>query len=261
MKSVSLYELFDNDRIFVLGHRGFSEKYPENTMISYQACADLDGVDGIELDVRRCASGEIVISHDSNIKRATGVDRRIEEMTWDEIKDLDAGSFKGEGFSDARIPLFQELLSSFGDRFCYDVEIKADKGKPYKQLVLDVWQLIQDSHLESNIMVSSFNPLALRRFNKACWYSVPTADIFCTDENIIKWLRHGEGRYISGSCYLKPETSMVTEEALNKWDRYVIPWTVNTEEEAERLLSFPHVKGMIGNNPQILKEVRDRHKS
>lgn len=253
----SIYELFDNNRIFVLGHRGFSEKYPENTMLSFQACADEKGVDGVELDVRRCRSGELVVSHDSNLKRTTGVDRNIEDMTWDEIKDLDAGSFKGPEFSEARIPLLEEVLSSFSDRFCYDIEIKAPKTFGHKQICNDLWQMIMDHHLEKSVMVSSFNPFALRRFNRTCWYSVPTADIFCDEPSLPKATRHGKGHLVSGSSYLKPDCEQTTDENVNKWKLPVISWTVNTEEEARRILSLPYIKGLIGNNPLLLRSVLD----
>ncbi|MCR5760911.1 MAG: glycerophosphodiester phosphodiesterase [Sphaerochaetaceae bacterium] len=251
----NIYELFDNDKIFVLGHRGFSEEYPENTMVSFQACADEEGVDGVELDIHRCKSGELVVCHDFNIKRTTGVDRNVEDMTWDEIKNLDAGSFKDPKFSGARIPLLQELFSSFSDRFCYDIEIKAPKTFGHKAICNDLWQMIQDYKLESSVMVSSFNPVALRRFNRTCWYSVPTADIFCDDDSIPKAVRHGNGRYVSGSSYLKPERSQVTESNLNKWKKPVISWTINTVEEAERILALPYIKGLIGNNPLLIRGV------
>ncbi len=257
----SIYELFDNDKTFILGHRGFSENYPENTMLSFQACADEEGVDGVELDVHRCKSGELVVSHDSNLKRTAGVDRNIEDMTWDEIKNLDVGSFKDPKFSDARIPLLEELFSSFSDRFCYDLEIKAPKTFGHKEICNSLWQMIQDHKLEKSVMVSSFNPFAIRRFNRTCWYSVPTADIFCDEESVPKTLRHGKGHLVSGSSYLKPDCAQTTEENLNKWNMPVISWTVNTKEEAERILALPHIKGLIGNNPLLLSTVLEAKKN
>ncbi|MCF0262600.1 MAG: hypothetical protein HUK23_06785, partial [Sphaerochaetaceae bacterium] len=117
------------DKVLVFGHRGFSDKFPENTMMSFAACADNPAIDGVELDVHLCKSGEVVVAHDFSLKRTAGLDINIEDLTWDELKEIDVGSFKGSGcggldFSGARVPLLEDLFRTFGDRFIYDIELK-----------------------------------------------------------------------------------------------------------------------------------------
>jgi len=251
-----MYELFDNDRIFVLGHRGYSEKYPENTMESFQACADIPEVDGIELDVHLCKSGEVVVAHDGNLKRVAGIDCFIEDMSWDELKDIDVGSFKDPKFANCRMPLLEDLLSKFGSRFCYDIEIKVEKGRKYKKLCTKVWDIIQKFHLESNVMVSSFNPFALRRFNRVCWCSVPTADIYNREKSVPKPLWMGAGHTISGSSYSKPCIDIAGIDNSIKYNMPAISWTVNDLETAKRMLKVKNMKGLIGNNPEVLVAAR-----
>ena len=67
-----------------------------------------------------------------------------------------------------------------------------------------------------------------------------------------KFLQNGGGHLISGSSYLKPNFRLVTKEFLEEKQMFVIPWTVNTEEEAIRLSKMSLVRGLIGNNPEML---------
>ena len=116
------HELERDRKVLVFGHRGFSQDYPENTMISFRNCAVNPLIDGVELDVHMCRSGEIVVAHDFSLKRTAGLDTEIEDLSFDELRDIDVGSFKGKCFSDARVPLLRDLFSEFGDRFYYDIE-------------------------------------------------------------------------------------------------------------------------------------------
>lgn len=87
-------------KIVVEGHRGYAAKYPENTMISFEAALNL-GVDAIEFDVWLSKDGVPVIMHDGNPLRTCGVDGNLKEMTLEEIKKLE--------------PCYRE---KFGDQYC-----------------------------------------------------------------------------------------------------------------------------------------------
>ncbi|MBQ8448281.1 MAG: glycerophosphodiester phosphodiesterase [Clostridia bacterium] len=93
----------------VAAHRGFSEKYPENTMEAFRAALDA-GVDEIETDVRMSADGELVLIHDECVDRTTCGTGKVCEYTLAELKGLDAGVKKGAEFAGARIPTLRELL-------------------------------------------------------------------------------------------------------------------------------------------------------
>lgn len=93
----------------VAAHRGFSEKYPENTMEAFRAAIEI-GADEIETDVRVTADGELVLIHDDRVDRTTNGEGKVCEMTLAELKKLDAGVKKGAEFAGARIPTLRELL-------------------------------------------------------------------------------------------------------------------------------------------------------
>lgn len=96
-------------RIIAEGHRGYCARYPENTLISYRAAMQA-GVDAFEFDVWLSKDGVPVIMHDGNAWRTCGVDRRLNDMTLEEIKALDAGSKFDERFEGERVPTLEELL-------------------------------------------------------------------------------------------------------------------------------------------------------
>ena len=96
-------------QIIVEGHRGYCAKYPENTLISYRKAMEL-GVDAMEFDVWLSKDNVPVIMHDGNAKRTAGVDRNLNDMTLEEIKKLDVGSWKGAEFAGAQVPTLKELL-------------------------------------------------------------------------------------------------------------------------------------------------------
>lgn len=103
-----------NQNIYVAAHRGWSEKYPENTMEAFRAAAEI-GVDQIEIDVRITKDGELVIIHDATVDRTTDGSGKVNEKMLSEIKALDAGIKKGEEFKGCRIPTLIEFMEFVKD--------------------------------------------------------------------------------------------------------------------------------------------------
>ena len=106
-------------KIVVEGHRGYAAKYPENTMISFEAAMDL-GVDAIEFDVWLSAEKTPVIIHDGNCKRTCGVDIHVNDMTVEEMKKLSAhypDKF-GDQYANmgVTIPTLEELLKKRAEK-------------------------------------------------------------------------------------------------------------------------------------------------
>ena len=105
--------------IVVEGHRGYAAKYPENTMISFEAAMEL-GVDAIEFDVWLSAEKTPVIIHDGNCKRTCGVDIHVNDMTVEEMKKLSAhypDKF-GDQYANmgVTIPTLEELLKKRAEK-------------------------------------------------------------------------------------------------------------------------------------------------
>lgn len=116
--------------ILIEGHRGYCAKFPENTLISFDAAMKL-GVDAFEFDVWLSKDKIPVIMHDGNCKRTCGVDKHLRDMTIDEIKALDAGyaqkfgdEFIGKGVGVPTLRELCELVVSHDPSFKLGVEIK-----------------------------------------------------------------------------------------------------------------------------------------
>ncbi len=138
-------------------HRGlYGEGTPENTLPAFERAAQ-QGF-GIELDVRMTRDGRLVVHHDESLKRLCGVDRRIGEMTLEEVR---ACSIIG---SDARIPLLEEVLHAVKRwQTPLIVEMKSDSGNR-KALPAALWHLIR--RYPGAWSVESFDPRMLRWFRR-----------------------------------------------------------------------------------------------
>jgi len=132
--------------VLAVAHRGFSYIYPENTILSFEKAA-LAGVDFIELDVRETIDGKIVVFHDASAERTTGVKGNISEMTWDEIKQLDAGKWKG--YDNVRVPLLEEVMEAMKGRTRILVEIK-------EASVSGIISIVKRFVMEDDVIIGSF---------------------------------------------------------------------------------------------------------
>ncbi|WP_331233087.1 glycerophosphodiester phosphodiesterase [Natronorarus salvus] len=129
----------------IVAHRGCADQYPENTVGAVRACSP--HVDMIEVDVRRCGSGELVAFHDQNLSRLTGVDRRVDVTDYEEMSEfeiLDSGE---------RIPTLSELLGSVPDGVGLNLELK--RAGMARELLRTI------EGIENEVLVSSFVPEAL----------------------------------------------------------------------------------------------------
>lgn len=88
--------------VWVVGHRGFKAVEPENTIASFEAAAAV-GTDYMELDVRPTMDGELILMHDGKVDRTTNGKGAVKEMTFVDLRKLDAG--KGQ-----QVPTFREAL-------------------------------------------------------------------------------------------------------------------------------------------------------
>ncbi len=98
---------------WILGHTGAPLEAPENTLASLRRAVEL-GLDGVEYDVRACASGEAVLLHDARLDRTTSASGPLREATLPELHGVDAGSWFGRAFAGEPLPLLDEALPLLG---------------------------------------------------------------------------------------------------------------------------------------------------
>ncbi len=245
--------LKDRPRPLIFAHRGCSSLAPENTMASFRLARQYEAP-GIELDIHRCASGELVVCHDANTQRTTGVTSIIEERSWDELSHLDAGAPYSPAFTGERLPLLTDVLDEFGSKLYIDIELKTRllTNDPLPRTLAAALRDHPQAKPEG-IVVSSFNPSAIAAF-KLFAPEYATAIIWSGDAGVPCYLRRGQGRWLSGCDYLKPDAAQAkrfAEAALNRKGRPVVPWTIDDSASAQRLLQSG-CEGIITNRPQDL---------
>jgi glycerophosphoryl diester phosphodiesterase len=98
------------DPIAVIAHRGEHRAHPENTLPAFQAAIEA-GADFFELDVRTTSDGRLVLMHDGTVDRTTNGSGAVREMTFDQIRRLDAGAKFSPGFAGTAVPSFAEALA------------------------------------------------------------------------------------------------------------------------------------------------------
>ena len=147
----------------IIGHRGASYDAPENTVASaklgYQQKAD-----GVELDVYLAKDNSLPVIHDATTKRTTGVDGKIKEMTLEEYKKLDAGSFKDKKYAGEKIPTLDEMLNTTPKGRKLVIEIK-DKDVAIVPPIIE--SLKRTKKTEQDALFISFNYPVLLAIKKA----------------------------------------------------------------------------------------------
>ena len=230
---------------YVFGHRGVRGEAPENTMAAFELAAT-SGADGVELDVRLCRSGELVVCHDVDLARVTrGADRRrVADLDRDDLARVDVG--KGE-----RVPLLSEVLTwAASRRLRVNVEMKRDV--PNRRAVVDATARMLEGDALPPIVVSSFDPwmllfLSWRRPEALLGY------LFATEQ---RFARSGILANVLHTDAVHPERTEVDAGRCAAWrkrGRIVNVWTVNDVAEA-RALARLGVDAIITDVPRRVGE-------
>lgn len=201
-----------------------------------------DGADGVELDVRLCRSGELVVAHDPDLRRVSEPGS-IGELTLGELRARDLGG--GE-----KVPLLDEVLDlATGGRFMVDVEVKTN-GPRGAEVAGELCRRLSFRALESadHILVSSFDPraLAVVRFRAP---RLASGLLFGSKQ---RWLlRSGLLAVPLGASAVHPELRLVSPALVRAWHRMrraVNVWTVDDPPALRRLRDL-RVDAIITNDP------------
>lgn len=167
----------------LVGHRGCAARAPENTVAAVERAAP--HVDAVEVDVRRCGSGELVVVHDETLGRLAGVDRPVAETPWDELRSLRVLG------SDEGIPRLATLVDALPADVGLNVECK-ERG-----LGSDV-----EAHVATrdDVWVSSFDVDALTET------ALPRALLFADD-----WTDHLDVARSLDCAFVHPHYELVLD--------------------------------------------------
>ncbi|WAH38393.1 glycerophosphodiester phosphodiesterase [Alicyclobacillus dauci] len=144
-------------KIPLWAHRGFSGRYPENTMAAFIAAVEI-GANGIECDVRKTADGCFVIMHDETVDRTTNGSGSVADMTLQELIELDAGIGYDVAFEGARVPKLSTVLS-YVSRSTALITLNLEWKIPIRsrQDVEPVLKWIEEARLTKHVIHSSFD--------------------------------------------------------------------------------------------------------
>ncbi|MGE5248580.1 MAG: glycerophosphodiester phosphodiesterase [Bacteroidota bacterium] len=147
--------MFDDLRKpLIFAHRGDSAHAPENTVPAFERAVQA-GADGVELDVKLSADGEVIVSHDPTVDRTTGGHGRISQLTLTDLVRLDAGASFSEAFRGTRLPRLEEVFEAVGRKCLINVEL-TNVANPFDGVVEKVCALVKRHGLQSSILFSSF---------------------------------------------------------------------------------------------------------
>lgn len=225
-------------RPLVIAHRGASAEAPENSLSAF-ALALEQGADGIELDVQLSADGWPIVMHDARVDRTTNGQGYVANLTLAQLRTLDGGDGRS-------VPTLDEVFEAFGPALLYNVELK-DRGWRDHGLLASVADRIEGHHLEDRVLVSSFNPMTIRRARRHLAKRIPVAVIRMPGlQQYAYWLASGEADH--------PHHTLVDERymawATNRGYRVHV-WTVDDPARAQRLASLG-VNAIITNNPVLI---------
>lgn len=232
----------------VSAHRGSSYDAPENTLASIQAAID-DMADYAEIDVRPTKDGKIVLSHDESLKRTTGLNKLVGEVTYEEIEKLDAGSWFSEDYAGEKIPLLEQVLELCDNKLNLNIEIKSPADEDSEDsFVENLVALIKEYNFEDQCVVTSFNYDMITKVKEL-------------DEDIKTGLI--STMFLANTSRLQSVDAVslnnifITQDLVDYMHnngKKVFAWTVNSTSTATKMLSYG-VDNIITDNPVLIKEV------
>lgn len=239
--------------IRAIAHRGYSSRYPENSMLAFSRALEL-GADGAEFDVQLSKDGVPVVFHDESLSRITGSSRLVKDLTLQALQAFDISyRFRGE-CPTQRIPTLEAYFSLVKDfDFLSILEFKTAIFE-YEGIEQKVIDMIRGFGLQDRIILSSFNHYTLLR----CKEIAP--ELPC---GILYECRIAEPQdYCKrlGMQYLHPDYRFLSDAELKKYELAGVktsPWTVDADDDISYLLQQENIFAIMSNKPDRVLALRD----
>lgn len=228
-----------------IAHRGASGSAPEHTRPAFERALEL-GVDMIELDVQLSRDGVLVVLHDLDLRRTTGVADAVRARSFAEIKALDAGGWYGAPFSGQPVLSLDEVIDIVGTRARLNVELKAPEID-WPVLATTLTGTLRRRGLLEATIVSCFEPAALA-IVRECDPLAPLGVLWQRTEfaEVWEWARRLD------AVSFHPHWMLVSTELVDTAHArglQVLTWTVNDVETMRDLVRLG-VDGIISDHPE-----------
>src|SRR5262249_40636732 len=220
---------------------------PENTMAGFRKSVEA-GVDGIELDIHRCSTGELVVIHDEDVQRTTNGVGLVKDISYPELQRLSAGLWFDKQFAEERIPLLKDVLDLVAGKCVLNIEIK-NTPIDYPGIDDDLIDLLSDYPERDKLIISSFDHKVVRLMHsKVPDFSYALlADALFVD--VAEYARR-IGATIWHPCFSSLRAEEVVEAQLA--GMAVNAWTINTARAWSTAISMG-LDGIITDDPEGLK--------
>ena len=225
--------------IIVIGHRGAMGHALENTIESVEKAIDLK-VDGIEIDVFKSKSGELIVYHDPSLSRLSNSTAFIEQITIDSIK-------KVELIGGLSIPTLNEVIDIIPEKIFLNIELKGE-NTAYETNKIIIKYLSESNFTPSKFIISSFRWDELKKFrniNKDVPIAILVDSLYKID-NAIKLAKE------INAVALNPNNKFITKKIVKKIQSNnikVYPYTINTPKNIKRMKSIG-VDAIITDYPE-----------
>lgn len=232
-------------RAEVTSHRGYSAKAPENTLPAFQAAIDTGETNYAELDVQQTKDGVVVLTHDTNLKRCTGENVNVYDITYEELQKLDAGSHFSKEFKDTRIPTLDEVIKLCKGKIKLNIEIKNNGHSP--ELEKETVRIIQENNFEKDCVITSLSYESLAKVKEVA-PELKTGYILA--------LCVGNYYDLAAADFFSVETTFVTPtmvKEIHQRNKEVHVWTVDEIADAEKMIRM-NVDNIITGNPELIYE-------
>ena len=201
-----------------IAHRGMFDniKIPENSIAAFKKALKYNY--SIELDVQLTKDNVLVVFHDENLKRMTGIDKLIQDSNYKEIKDLKLLNTK------EYIPTLDEVLKLIDNKVLLDIEVKSTKK------IKEITNILKDKLKEyNNYVLKSFDPRIVRNLKS----TIPNTEIGYLIDGKRKILYSNFIIKYSKADFLSISKKLLKTKKFNKLkNKYqLLIWTIKDKDE------------------------------
>lgn len=228
----------------ITAHRGASLERPENTMVAFVEAENM-GADWIELDVQQTQDKKLIIMHDDNFKRTTGKDINVWEITYERVRELDAGSFFDAKYKNERIPLLDDVVRWAKLNYVkLNIELKPTGHE--EDLVEMVNEIIDKYNFYDDCVITSHDYKILEEIKD---HNERIKTVYVTS------FAYGKITELEKVDAFSVEASSVNEKLVSRVHnegKELYVWTINTEDNIKKMIDL-NVDNIITDNIVLAK--------